>query len=381
MSSLDDLIANGTLSGKALEEVLKLRERAGILNEVESNSRDGIIVTDGSPDQLILEVNEAFLIMYGYESAKEIIGKPVEILRPKSTSSEFNAIYDRTVAGEVCRERVINIRPDGTKIPIFLTTSRSATMDKNGTPRYMVGVTTDLSKAENIERLAAVGLLAGGVGHDLNNLLTAIIGYSELAQEGDSTGRYLTKVRNAGSRAQSLVQDLLLVSRGGNNKGTHNADNPVRIATKYAREDLNAEKLDIVVSLGTEYNATFDPNLLERAIYNLITNAAEATRYQGRVEVTVENHFETNPREVTLGTLTNQFYVHVQVMDNGRGMTQAEISKMFEPFYTKREKQGEGTGLGTVIVESLIKETEGALEVTSSLGSGTTIDLYIPAIQ
>ena len=267
MTSIDDLIADGTISGKALEEVLNLRERVGILDEVERDSRDGIIVTDGSPDQLILEVNEAFLIMYGYESAETIIGKPVGILRSESTNSDFKAIYDRTLAGEVCRERVINIRPDGTNLPIFLTTSRSATMNENGIPDYMVGVITDLSKAENIERLAAVGLLAGGVGHDLNNLLTAVIGYSELAEEGDNRRKYLTKVRNAGSRAKSLVQDLLLVSRGGNNEGTHNADNPIRIATKYAREDLNAGKLEITLSLGTEYNANFDPNLLERSKY------------------------------------------------------------------------------------------------------------------
>ena len=141
------------------------------------------------------------------------------------------------------------------------------------------------------------------------------------------------------------------------------------------------KKLEITLSLGTEYNANFDPNLLERSVYNLITNAAEATSYQGKVHVTVENHFETNPREATLGTLESQFYVHIQVKDNGRGMTQTELSKMFEPFYTKRGEQKKGTGLGTVIVESLIKETGGALEVTSSPGSGTTIDLYLPAVQ
>ena len=238
-----------------------------------------------------------------------------------------------------------------------------------------------VAQLHEAQKLETLGQLTGGVAHDFNNLLTPITGALDLLQRkyGDTdprSQRLLSNALQAADRAKTLLQRLLGFAR----RQALNPQ-PVDIAALLSgMRDLIASSVGPTIEVrlrceGASQRALVDPNQLELAILNLAVNARDAMPNGGPLTIIAE--------EVAMGPrskprLTPGLYIRLSVLDAGCGMDQETVSRAIEPFYTTKEF-GRGTGLGLSMVHGLAAQLGGGFELTSAVGEGTRVDLYLPA--
>ncbi len=241
------------------------------------------------------------------------------------------------------------------------------------------------SQLRQAQKMEAIGTLAGGIAHDFNNILSAILGYSELAlddaRSGQPSARYIRQILKAGHRARDLVHQILTFSRQ-----TETEVKPIQIkpiikeALKLLRASLPSS-IDISTAIQSEAIVEADPIQVHQVIMNLCTNAGHAMRDQGgTLTVTLteeelddrftERHPETTPGE----------YLKLTVSDTGPGMDKDIIDKIFDPYFTTKTKD-EGTGMGLAVVQGIIKTYKGAVSVASTPGEGSAFEVYFPIIH
>jgi PAS domain S-box-containing protein len=259
----------------------------------------------------------------------------------------------------------------------------------DGTPVRLVGTVQDISERRLLEerlrqseKLEAIGRLAGGVAHDLNNALTAIIGYTELALGGvtnnDQARADVLEIRHAAERAESVTRQLLAFSRKQvlEPKVFSLNDTIANLARLLGRT------LGAGIKCESRSDATTppiygDPGQIEQAILNLAVNARDAMPQGGRLTlavstVDVDEAFAREHEPMPPGR-----YVQLAVADTGEGMPAATQAHIFEPFFTTKDV-GKGTGLGLAMVYGTVKQTGGYIFVESAVGRGTTFRLYFP---
>lgn len=242
---------------------------------------------------------------------------------------------------------------------------------------------------EQSRKMESLGLLAGGVAHDLNNVLSGIVTYPDLILHDlppDSPQRKnIETIRNAGLRAADIVQDLLTLARRG-------------VVTRQ-QLDLNelvrqfgvspeCEKIrdyfpdtEIVYDLETALSPIKgSPTALKKVIMNLVSNGAEAQAEGGTLLIETRAIKLTAPKS-GLQSMDVGEYVRLRVRDNGEGIGEEDLNRIFEPFYTRKVMGRSGTGLGLTVVWGTVEDHEGAIDVSSRPGEGTTIDIYLPANQ
>lgn len=242
-------------------------------------------------------------------------------------------------------------------------------------------------KLQRIEKMEAVGSLAGGVAHELNNILSGVVSYPELLlldmPEESPYRKPLEKIRTAGKRAVDTVQDLLTLSRRGaavieiiqlNTLITH-------YLASHECERLKTEHPEIVIktSLANDlFNIEGSKNHLLKTLINLVTNGIESIEQSGVLSITTENRYLSKPLthydEVVEGD-----YATLIVRDSGQGISAVDLEHIFEPFFTKKEMGRSGTGLGLAVVWGTVMDHKGYIDVESSESEGTTFTLYFPA--
>ncbi len=248
------------------------------------------------------------------------------------------------------------------------------------------------------ERLESLGTLAGGVSHDLNNILSPMLALPELMQQdvlevytgnASSLERMkddLTGLVHSAKRAAAVIHDLMTLSRGSNYERV-----PVDINTAI-REFMVAG--ECLAGAGSMKNISLETDLSEplpavlgstdhliRVVSNLITNACDASHASGAVRVTTHSE-ELDEDVMGYESIPAGTYVVVAVEDAGRGIAMADLSKIFEPFYTKKVQTAtSGTGLGLSVVHGIVKDHDGYVHVESVVGEGTTFRVYFPAVQ
>ena len=233
------------------------------------------------------------------------------------------------------------------------------------------------------QKMEAVGRLAGGIAHDFTNLLTGIIGYTQIllqeVKENASWRHYIQEIGKAGDRAASLTRQLLAFSRKqllspktiDLNSLVSNLDTMLR--------RLIGEDIRFVTSMEPGLGAvTTDPGQIEQVILNLVVNARDAMPHGGRLNIRTANVPPGNgppgtPPDLPLGQ------VLLEVTDNGLGMDEAVKSRIFEPFFTTKEK-GKGTGLGLSMVYGIVQQSGGRIEVDSAPGRGATFRIFLPRV-
>ena len=257
---------------------------------------------------------------------------------------------------------------------------------------YLVGVGIDISERKRLEyelrhsqKMESIGTLAGGISHDFNNILTAIIGYGSLLQmkmrDDDPLKHNVNQILASANRASNLTQGLLAYSR----KQVLNPRlvnlNEIIIKVERLLERIIGDDVEFKRIL-TDKDVTVlaDPGQIEQILMNIATNARDAMPDGGYLyietqrvdldEALAKAHDIRNP-----GT-----YAQILVTDSGMGMDQNTRERIFEPFFTTKDV-GRGTGLGLAMVYGIIKQHLGFVEVESEIGMGTTLKIYLPIAQ
>ena len=288
------------------------------------------------------------------------------------------------------------LRKNGTVFPALFNTSP---IIRQGVIEGLRGIVVDLTERKKAEealrqgeeklarskKMESLGLLAGGVAHDLNNILAGIVSYPDLLLwdlPADSKLRKpIQTIRDAGHRAAAIVQDLLTVARGVATTKEPLDLNDIVCEYLKSPEFKKLEQFHPTVSIKTN----LDSDLLNvkgfnvhirKVLMNLVSNAAEAVNGGGHVIISTMNRFVKRPfrayDDVTVGE-----YVILAVSDDGPGISSDDLERIFEPFYTKKVMGRSGTGLGLAVIWNVIKDHEGYIDVRTDM-NGTTFELYFP---
>lgn len=239
------------------------------------------------------------------------------------------------------------------------------------------------------EKMESLGRLAGGVAHDLNNVLSGIVSYPELLllklpKESDMH-QPLQNIINAGKRAAAIVDDLLsLARRGISTKEPLNLNDAITSYLKsleFVTLKDNNPDVTVYTDLSTElHNLSGSTVHLEKMLSNLVVNSFEAIKGNGHVTIRTENVFLASPPD-KLSTLDAGNFVVMKIEDSGVGINQEDLNKIFEPFYSSKILGRSGTGLGMTVVWGTVTDHKGCLDISSTAGRGTTVTIYFPALS
>ncbi len=386
-------ITERNLSEQALRES---EERFRAITTTAANAI--ILMNDGGR---ISYWNPAAERMFGYSSA-EVMGQALHSL---IAPSHYHEAIDKgletfraTGKGPFVESTIelTAVRKDGSHFPVELATSVIDLKKK----WHAMGIIRDISERKlaaaehermeaqlrQAQKMEAIGTLAGGVAHDFNNILAAIIGYTELAlhevEEGSKMHRQLSKVLQAGFRAKDLVNQILTFSRKREQERKHVQIGPILKETlKFLRAslpttvDIRHQILDPLAMIHA------DPIQIHQVVMNLCTNAAYAMREIGGVlEVGLSRVQMDSGTAGGDPNLKPGPYVRLTVKDTGHGMTPEIMERVFDPFFTTKGK-GEGTGLGLSVVYGIIKSLGGSITASSKPGEGTTFEILLPRVE
>ncbi|HEU5211026.1 MAG TPA: ATP-binding protein [Longimicrobiales bacterium] len=270
------------------------------------------------------------------------------------------------------------------------TLVRFGVEDVVGGARTRVVTLTDITQQRRVEeqlhhvqRLEAVGRLAGGAAHDFNNLLTSIGGFATLAREqitdAEAVGD-LDEIERAVARGQALTRQLLTFSR--RNRSQPGLIDPAEVLADLRRmlERLVSDDVVIETSIARTPPVLADPTQLEQVITNLVINASDAVNGPGRIRITVEPTDLTEPSASATGEVPAGRYVLLSVADNGPGIPPELRERIFEPFFTTKER-GKGTGLGLSTVWGIVRQIGGHIRLESAQGRGACFRVYLPAAE
>ena len=236
------------------------------------------------------------------------------------------------------------------------------------------------------KKMEAIGLLAGGVAHDLNNILSGAVGYSDLLMRkvGDDSPflHYLKEIRESGRRAAAVVADLLTISRdAASDRQPRNLNTIIEEYLASAEHQALIQRfpdINFLTDLDPDlYNISCSESHLKKSIMNLVINAAEATG-QGDVTLSTKNVEIDHGLEKGDMFLEPGTYVLFTIADSGSGIASEDIEHIFEPFYTKKKFGHSGTGLGLAVVWNTVLEHQGFIDVRQP-GQGSVFELYFPA--
>ncbi|MCX5855633.1 MAG: PAS domain S-box protein [Deltaproteobacteria bacterium] len=375
----------------------ELRESEERYRSLVEKVNEGIFVAQ---DGIIKFINRTGVEISGY-SAQEIISKPfLEIIHPDDRVM-VRERYLRRLKGEGFESRYAFrfITKNG---DIKWVELGAALINFEGRPATL-NVLTDITerrqteeekrsleeRLQRAEKMEALGTLAGGVAHDLNNVLGVVVGYTELlldrVDESNSIRPSLVKIMKGGERAAAIVQDLLtLARRGVPGKNVLNLNKIIADCQQLPEfENLSSYHASVRIK------ADLNPDLLNisgssvhlgKTLLNLVSNAVEAMPNGGTVTIKTTNQYLDKPiqgyDEVREGD-----YVVLSVSDTGEGIPASDQKRVFEPFYTKKVMGRSGTGLGLAVVWGTVKDHHGYINVESEEGKGSTFTLYFPVTR
>jgi PAS domain S-box-containing protein len=278
--------------------------------------------------------------------------------------------------------------PDGSKDQWLVL---KFTMRDQSGQKFIGGVGIDVTERNRLEaqlrqaqKMEAVGQLAGGVAHDFNNILTAIMGYSEMLlrrfEPDEIAHGHAQQIITAASRGASLVRQLLAFSRKQALFPRVVDLNALLGEVEGILRRLIGEQIEIAVVPGLNTGTVkADPGQLEQIIINLAVNSRDAMPDGGRLTVTTRNS-DFSAAEAERRGVPDGSYVSLEVSDTGTGMTDEVKAHIFEPFFTTKET-GKGTGLGLATCYGIVKQSAGFIEVESELGVGTTFTVHLPRVE
>ncbi len=386
---------------KSAEQALRSTEvRNRSLAEAIVQSGGSVVITDR--EGRIEYANPACCRAYGYAES-ELIGANPRIFKSGETpDAVYEELWETICAGQTWRGELSNRTRDGHIVREAV--SVSPVRDDRGEIRHFVAIKEDITqlrederkrhelfeRVARLERMEVVGALAAGVAHDFNNVLVAILGYSELAAnllrgEGGSprVARYIEEIRIGGDRARTLVQQLLSLSRSGtpSQAAATRLDVVVREAAGLLQATLPQTVAFVTWVEPDLPTLSVDPGHIHQVLMNLLMNARDAIdgRKRGVIQLMVRR-IALDVADVCASCRREHSgdYIALTVSDDGCGIRADVLERIFEPFFTTKDV-GHGTGMGLAVVHGMAHLYDGHVRVVSALGAGTTVEVFLPA--
>ncbi|NNL75230.1 MAG: PAS domain S-box protein, partial [Desulfobacterales bacterium] len=383
---------------KAAEERIKQSEAK--YRSILENMQEGYFEVDLKGRFVF--INQAMRDLSGY-APDELIGMSykdiVDVEAADTVFTVFSRVYQTRRSSRIMSFDTIN--KSGEKINVEI--SVSLLFDANNNPVGFSGIARDTTeriaaekekrqlevKLQRSQKMEALGLLAGGVAHDLNNVLSGIVSYPELLLmdlPADSPlKKPLLAIQSSGQKAADIVMDLLALARRG--VSAMDIVNLNDIVLDYLKapeyQKLASYHTEVRVQknlAGNLLNIKGSPVHLRKTIMNLVANAAEAQPTGGEILISTHNRYVDAPIKGYEDIKEGDFVV-LEVTDKGIGISEKDLNRIFEPFYTKKVMGRSGTGLGMAVVWGTIQDHHAYLNIESNEGSGTTCSIYFPATR
>jgi PAS domain S-box-containing protein len=369
-----------------LQDITERKHAEALYRTLADSSQAGVFIIQ---DRKLKFVNPHVLEYSGY-SEEELIGKDslsfvhpqdrallrenaIEMLKGRRTNPYEYRIIDRKGNIKRIMERVRSITYEG--------------------KQAVLGNSMDITEQYQMERLLrqaqkmeSIGTLAGGIAHDFNNILSAILGYTDMALSDRSIDEnlrhYLEQVYKAGERARDLVKQILTFSRQQEQERKPVLLAPIiKEGIKMLRSSLPATIKIIQKIQDTSLMVLADPTQIHQVVMNLCTNASHAMRERGGVlDIQMFRESFTSTRTPRPFNLAAGDYAILTFNDTGHGIDAAIMDRIFDPFFTTKGP-GEGTGLGLSVVYGIVKDLGGAIDISSEADRGTTVTVCFPLIE
>jgi two-component system cell cycle sensor histidine kinase/response regulator CckA len=363
-----------------------LRKSEEKYRQLFENATYGVFLA--KPDGTLLDANPALVSMLGYDSKEELLTRNLAEDIYENPAERIAVLSQASSGHRVEGFEVDWRRKDGKVFPVRM--SGAAALSDEGAVTYEV-IVEDITQRRKLEeqyrqsqKMEAVGLLAGGISHDFNNLLGVILGNADLLLDKIQPGseqRYAEAIKKAGRSATLLVRQLLAFSRKQVLYPTILDLNTVVTELTRMLHRVIGEDVRVVTDLDTNLGTVrADRGQLEQILMNLATNSRDAMPNGGTFSIRTDNAELGSEFLAQYPYIKTGSYVHFAVTDTGVGMSQEVCSRVFEPFFTTKDK-GRGTGLGLSMVYGIVKQSGGYIWVSSTPGTGSTFDIYLPRIK
>jgi PAS domain S-box-containing protein len=360
----------------------RLREQASLLDK----ARDAIVATD--LEHRIAYWNTSAERLYGWK-ANEVYGHKLEELNLGYDSAHFVEARARLLAtGEWRGEFLLRTKTGDT---VMVESTWSLVIEDDGRPRSILFIDTDVTEKKKLEtqllrsqRMESIGTLAGGVAHDLNNVLTPILMAIDLlgAKSTRPEERQLVeKTRASALHGAALVQQLLAFARGADGQRTKiDAGQTIRDLEGLVRQSL-PRTIQFAVQIDHAlWPLQADVTQFKQVLINLCINARDAMPAGGRIQLVAKNFAVDDVLARLHPGAHAGAHLRVSISDTGIGIPAALIERIFDPFFTTKAA-GKGTGLGLSMVAGIVKSHGGFVQVESEVGRGATFHLYFPALS
>ena len=371
---------------KRIEE--SLRESEGKYRTVLETNPDPVVVYDMKGD--VIYFNPAFTRVFGW-TLEERLGKKMDVFVPEEEWHETQKMVARVLTGESFSGFETRRYTKAGNI-IYVNMNAAIYKDQNDNPIGSVINLRDITEQKKLEaqlqqaqKMQSIGTLAGGIAHDFNNILGIIFGNTELAiddvPEWNPARLHLEEIRIASLRAKDVVRQLLSFARKTKlEKKPTNIIPIVNESLKLLRSSI-PKSIEIYQNISKDvYTILADPTQINQVLINLCTNADHAMPDGGTIEVNLRNVELDDGTKAQYPELIPGRYVNLTVSDTGHGISQKEIDRIFDPYFTTKEV-GKGTGMGLAVVHGIVKGHNGLITVKSELEKGTTFSILFPAVD
>jgi PAS domain S-box-containing protein len=362
----------------------QIRFQVSLLDQV----RNAVIAAD--LEGRVVYWNRYAEVLYQWTGAEAMGQNLRDLLIPQESREHYRTVTEKLAADGSWEGEIVVRKKDGSRFTIFMTTTTLA--DKNGNRTGYVGISVDISERLRLEeqllhaqKMEAVGRLAGGVAHDFNNILTAILGYGQMLHDRQASEsldlKYAEIILSSAEKAAELTRSLLAFSRKEIiNPKLIDLNDVIRKIT-HLLSRLIGEDIELRTDLlDASLVVMADGGQIEQVLMNLATNARDAMPGGGKIVITTDMEYLDPASASLLGSGNPGYYVRVSFSDNGIGIPEDAREKIFDPFFTTKE-QGKGTGLGLSIVHGIVMQHSGCIRLDSMHGNGTTFHIYLPSAR
>lgn len=362
----------------------QIRFQVSLLDQV----RNAVIASD--LEGRIVYWNRYAEVLYQWAGAEALGQHLTDFLIPQQSRETFRTVTGTLAAAGSWEGEIVARKKDGSLFTIFMTITTLA--DTEGTRTGYVGISVDISERLRLEeqllhaqKMEAVGRLAGGVAHDFNNILTAILGYGQMLRDRQDpesiSRRYAEHILSSAEKAADLTRSLLAFSRKEiiNPKLIDLNDVIKKITHLLSR--LIGEDIELRTDLlDMSLVVMADGGQVEQVLMNLATNARDAMPGGGKIVIKTDIEYLDHETASLYGSGTPGHYVRISFSDTGIGIPEGAREKIFDPFYTTKEP-GKGTGLGLSIVHGIVMQHRGCIRLESLHGTGTAFHIYLPSAR